>query len=144
MQIKNGTIEDVIKNLDLIRSKIPQKADITAEEVFDRLSTRNHGVKLGLKDKEVCGIIVWYENDGDLYLWLGAMKSTGNRIGSKIFESIEAETDYTRWFAKTAVDNIPAKSFLEKYGFKEYCREEDIVYMERIKIVGRLKNAEEK
>jgi len=115
----------------LIKVSIPKKADITQEEIIERLSTNKHYIQVALDKEKVQGLIVSYEVCGDLYLWLGAMKKPGNGMGSKMFNLLEEQTNYDRWFVKTGEKNNHALYLLNKYGFKEYYKGEDVVYLER-------------
>jgi len=129
--ILDGSIEDIIENLELIRDCIPKKSDLTEEEVRDRLANRTYGIKVAREEGSLQGIIVWYEDERDLYMWLGALRKTGNGIGSEIFWMVDEETDYNRWHVKTSVDNGAAKGLLSNFGFRTYRKEGDLLYMQR-------------
>ncbi len=132
MEIVNGTIDDIISSIKLIKESIPKKADITPEEIMERLNEKEYYVMVALENEEIKGLIVSYNDEGDLYLWLGVTNDPGNGVGSKMFDILNEQTNYQRWFVKTEENNKLALNLLYKYGFKEYQKENDILYLEKI------------
>jgi len=132
--IKDGTVEDVIRNLYLIRDLIPAKKNLDEEEVRNRLK-KKHGVKLAYINGEEIGLTVWHELDEETgYLWLGAYKIIGKGIGSIVLESIIDEmrkNDYKRITVKTGMNTIAANRHLTKYGFKTVKNENGTLYWEK-------------
>ncbi len=131
MKIVNGTLEDIMGNIELIRT-IPKKANITESEIKERLKGRKYGVKLAIEDGRVEGIGVWYEDEGSLYLWLGAVRVPCQGLGSKILEDIGKESTQDRWYAKIDEADPVAYAHLRKFGFEAYKQENCVIWMERI------------
>ncbi len=132
MDIIQGSLDDLIACLPLIRQSIPEKAGLTEQEVRDRLCSRNHGIVL-LRDHEAIeGVMVWYEAKGDLYLWLGVMRHPGSGHARQLLNKVADDTNYRRWFVKTSVDNCTARRQLAKDGFREYQIQDGLVYAERL------------
>ncbi|MFH1400588.1 MAG: hypothetical protein ABIH41_03650 [Nanoarchaeota archaeon] len=132
MRIVEGTIDDVIGRLDLIRSSIPQKADLTEREVRGRLDGRTYGVVLATDGESLQGILVWYEQDRGLYVWLGAVTLRRQGIATSLFEAVRDSTTYARWTVKTSRCNDAATAHLEKMGFRPYDVRHDTVTYERL------------
>ena len=131
MKIVNGTLDDIMGNIELIRT-IPKKANITESEIKERLQDRKFGVKLATEAGRVEGIGVWYEDEESLYLWLGAVRNPSQGLGSKILEEIGKESTQDRWYAKIDEKDPRTYAHLRKFGFKAYRQEEGVLWMERI------------
>lgn len=130
MELIDATIEDLIANLDFIREKIPEKAALTPRDVEERLEGRTYGIKMAREASgEVMGIVVWYEEDCGLYLWLGAMREPGIGLGTEMLVRIRSETHYKVWTAKVNARNAAARQHLRKCGFKEYSEEDEVLLM---------------
>jgi len=155
MIIADGTINDLIKNLWLIREKIPEKSGLDEAQVYARMVNREYGIKLAQEKDETIGIMVWYEingfhikkehdkkdiynahdiSDKALYLWLGALKTINKGIGTKMLKQIEHDTSYNIWYSKTSENNIPGLRSLYKIGFREYEQDGGIITL--IRFIG--------
>lgn len=140
LELKSVALEDVLINLELIRAVIPEKATLTVEEVRQRLYGKMWGGVLVLRKRgnrrKTIGIVVWYELDTSMYIWLGAVAPKYSRLGvcSHAFRYLEKTTAYQRWVAKTSVDNITAQVFLARFGFVSYEYEADgtVIMFERL------------
>jgi len=132
MELVNGNLSDLINNIDLIRKSIPEKADLTESEIIKRLTNRNYGIKLAKDNNSTEGIMVWYEDNKDIYLWLGVIKSRNKGIGTKMINSILESEKYNRIYAKVNSDNDIALRVLNKFGFNKYKQENNISYVEKI------------
>lgn len=131
MKIYKTTIADLVNNLDFIKERIPQKSDLNKEEVSNRLKDRKYKIYVAKKFSELEGITVCYEENKDLYIWLGAVRNPNNGTMSKLFNHIDKKTNYKRWYVKTKENNIGANKFLKKFGFREYYKKDDLLYLEK-------------
>jgi hypothetical protein len=52
IQVEEGTINDVVDNIELIRNVIPAKADLSEEEIRNRMESKRHGVLLAKKREQ--------------------------------------------------------------------------------------------
>lgn len=126
VELKSVVLEDVLLNLELIRTAIPEKATLTVEKVRQRLYGKVWGGVLVFHKRtnrrKTIGIAVWYELDTSMYIWLGAVAPEYSMRGvcSHAFRYLEKTTAYQRWTAKTSVDNITAQVFLARFGFVSY------------------------
>jgi RimJ/RimL family protein N-acetyltransferase len=130
--IREGSIDELIANLGLIRKEIPEKASLDPSEVIERLAGRRYGIKLVEEDAQVTGVFTWYEEEGSLYLWLGALSSRGSGLGTEVLRRVMQETCYSRWYAKVHRDNIAARAQLGKLGFCKYQEQGELIYLEKI------------
>jgi hypothetical protein len=130
MRICDGSLIDLINHLDIIRKLIPEKSDLTETEVIERLSNKEYGVKLAVNNS-INGIIVWYDDNNSLYIWLGVVLNQSKGITGKILQEIFREKEYKRSYAKINPDNIVAIKSLEKFGFQKYKTENNIAYLEK-------------
>ena len=119
MRIKDATIDEAIENIDLIRRRIPEKESLSPFDLVERLKGKVHGIKIAIGES-IDGLMIWYDDEGDLYLWIGAVEKPGIGIGSKIMRTIDSETYYNRWYVKIKHGNKLAKNCLDKFGFKKY------------------------
>lgn len=146
MELKSVVLADVFENLELIRMAIPEKATLTVEEVRQRLYKKVWGGVLVLRKRgnhrKTMGIVVWYELDTSMYIWMGAVAPEYSRCGvcSHAFRYLEKTTAYQRWVAKTSAKNITAQVFLAMSGFVSYEYEVDsntMLFERLLKGVGR-------
>lgn len=135
------SIEYVQGHVRFIRRNILEKAALTEEEVEKRLAGKPWGgVVASRRDTgQSVGMVVWYESEKDLYLWLGAVapEYRGRGVCADMLRHIEEYTFYDRWFVKVDRDNIPAVRALTNVGFRRKLkrgRPGQVVLMERMKI----------
>ncbi|MBU0979830.1 MAG: hypothetical protein KJ709_03415 [Nanoarchaeota archaeon] len=129
MPIRAGTVDDLIIALPMICEMIPDKAGLTAEDVVRRLEGRKYGIQV--YENGIKGIQVWYEDKGELYLWLGAVAEQGKGLMRQMLEELDSETSYKRWHVKVKNTYGHAMSLLKGFGFEEYGREGKVVYLEK-------------
>ncbi|KHO45075.1 MAG: hypothetical protein QS98_C0013G0011 [archaeon GW2011_AR3] len=132
MQIVQGTLDDLLACLPLIKEKIPEKAGLSEAEVVERLEGKRHGIILAKEEEKIEGITAWYEEDG-VYMWLGAVIRPGRMLGSAMLETLLRTQPSHRYHTKIKRENEMAMRVLQKYGFEEYSRENGVSYMERLK-----------
>ena len=123
MVFQEVELADVLAHLEFIREAIPE-INLTEKEIRERLRDRIWGGILvhSHTDEEVVGIVVWYELDESMYIWLGAFAPEYRRhkLCTHAFRYLEESTSYKRWFAKVGAGNIPASFFLQNLGFAPY------------------------
>jgi RimJ/RimL family protein N-acetyltransferase len=131
MEIRSGTIDDIVANLGLIQKLIPEKSGLTAQSIAARLANRNYGVQLALECGQIIGINVWYDDAGSLYLWLGAATEQGRGTMSEMLKQLFGTTKYRRAYVKINTANMAAQKCLSRFSFREYRRESNVIYLER-------------
>ncbi len=132
MKVSEGSINDILEHLEMIRSAIPEKANLDEEEVRRRLEGRVYGVLLAQDKGETRGLFVWYENEArELYLWLGVTREPGKSDGSTLMKELERRTSYATWRVKTSRENEAALRLLGKYGFRVCTEEEGVLQLRR-------------
>jgi hypothetical protein len=130
--IQEGSIIDLIFNIEFIKQNIPEKSNLSKNEIYDKIYAKPYGIILALEFNKLKGINVWYEKDNSLYLWLGVMSEKSKGFGYEVLSYINNHTNYSRWFVKTSQENKAALALLNKFDFKEYKKEKNIVYLERL------------
>jgi len=120
VRIKDGTIDDVINSINDIKEKIPEKADITVEEILGRMERRPSGVKIAYQNDNKVGWMAWYEkNPETAYVWLGIVDKPNSGIGGRLMECIICDTKHYKFIeAKTQNNNSFCKGMLNKQGFE--------------------------
>lgn len=129
--IRDGTIDELLDSIELVKQQIPKKNGMSEEEIYDRLQGREYGIKIVERASRTIGLTVWHEEDGALYLWLGVMTERSQGIGTQVLQQIDQETHYDTWTVKIAHDNIAAKKHLGKMDFKEYLVDDGVSYLRR-------------
>jgi len=136
MEIINKTIDDLLVHLEFIRREIPAKHDLDEEQIRLRLENKMYGVLIAREENSsitdsFIGLTVWYEENKQLYLWLGAFKKKNAGYATKILEHIKQTTNYSIWFSKTSEDNSPALNVLKKFGFEIHDTKDGICILKK-------------
>ena len=139
LKIRDGTIDDAIDALPMIRLMMPEHEQLTEEGMRSLLERRKHGIKVVELDGHTTGVNIWYEDTDHeskddspaLYLWIGANAIHNFGVMEGVLRQLDTETRYGRWHTRTAIDRPALLHALKKYDFNEYRMEGNIVHLER-------------
>lgn len=121
--VRDGNLNDLKDGVALISSRIPEKSDLSLEEVLRRLDGKDYHIRVISNEDKLEGIHIWYgpyRNPDDCYLWLGAVADSGHKRGSLLMADTLKDMvrlGYKVSYAKTKSSNILARAVLEKFGF---------------------------
>lgn len=138
IKLRNGNLDDLSRGLNLIKERIPEKSGILMEDILGRIKNRDYYIKIAEKDNILRGIYLWYnlsEIGKSCYLWLGAVKESGNGTGSLLMQGVledMKELGYSVVYVKAKSSNKAGQRVLEKYGFEPYLVDDNgIMYLKK-------------
>jgi len=145
LKIRNGNLSNLNDSLSLIRKKIPEKSNISLEEIFNRLEGKDYHIKIAEKHGRLEGIFVWYgpyKKKTDCYMWLGVARRERKHIGSLLMKNVIRDmklSKYNEVYVKTKISNPLAIALLKNFSFKPYTiNKRKILFMKKELIIRQL------
>ena len=132
--IRRGSLDDLAWLVPIIKSEIPQKKDVTLEEVRKKCEAGCSIAVAEIGGIPTGGTIMLHQGD-TAYIWLGAYKEKGRGFGTETIRVLldeAAELGFSKTTVKTHEKNGRALAVLSKFGFKQKESIEGIVLLETI------------
>jgi len=98
------------------------------EHLFDRLESKKSWIYIAKNEETVTGFKIWYESDGEIYSWLGAVlpkyrrQGIANALMEKQIE-LARQDNYNSITLKTHKGHPEMIALCDKFGFFEQKRE---------------------